>query len=234
MKKLFLILLILILIPVGVASYLGFVPGVSKFIAKPLDLGVQADETYTPNLEQKINFKNELPGGVLSTGKEGVFSGSIQVDETITSVAATSILAHWKKRSPSLPIRDVQVRFNQDGTAEVSGILEISTAISIAKNLGYSDADISKGKEYAKYVSGDLPFYVKGTTNVTNNQITIDPSKFQLGKVTVPESITTPAAREVEDVIERRIKQVGGINLQSVKQQADTLKFTATVPSSIK
>ncbi len=234
MKKLLTFLVILILIPVGLLAYLGFVPGVSNFIAKPADLGVKADEAYTPSLEQKINFKNELPGGVVPAGRDAVFSGSIEVDENVTSVAATSILAHWKKRSPSLPIRDVQVRFNADGTAEVSGILEISTAISIAKTLGYSDADISKGKEYAKYVSGDLTFYVKGTTSVTNNQISIDPSKFQLGKVTVPENIMTPAARVVEDVIERRIKQVGGIDIKSVKQQADTLKFTATVPSTIK
>lgn len=234
MKKIFFFLLLLIMIPVGVLAYLGFVPGLSKYTSKPIDLGVQSDPTYTPALEQKINFKNELPGGVVPAGKEGIFSGSVQVDETVTSVAATSILAHWKKRSPSLPIRDVQVRFNQDGTAEVSGILEVTTAISLAKTLGYNDQDIEKGKSYIKYISGDLPFYVKGTTGATNNQISINPSEFKLGKVTVPENITTPAARVVEDVIERRIKQVGGINLQSVKQEADTLKFTATVPSSIK
>jgi len=234
MKKFLFFILLLILIPVAGLAYLGFVPGVSKYIAKPVDLGVKVDPSYTDSLEQKINFKNELPGGVVPVGREGVFSGSIKVDEQVSSVAATSILAQWKRRSPSLPVRDVQVRFNDDGTAEVSGVLEIATAISVAKTLGYSDADIEKGKSYAKYVSGDLPFYVKGTTGATNNQISISPSDFQLGKVSVPESITTPAARVVEDVIERRIKQVGGINLESIKLGSGSLQFTGTVPSSIK
>jgi hypothetical protein len=234
MKKLLIFILLLVLIPVGVLAYLGLVPGISKYIAKPVDLGIKVDPTYTNTLEQKINFKNELPGGVVPAGREGIFSGSIKVDELVTSAAATSILAHWKSRSPSLPIRDVQVRFNQDGTAEVSGILEIATAISVAKTLGYSDSDIEKGKSYAQYVSGDLPFYVKGVAGATNNQITINPSDFQLGKVKVPESITTPAAKVVEDVIERRIKQVGGIDLQSIKMGSGSLQFTGTVPSSIK
>ncbi|MEI8232944.1 MAG: hypothetical protein WCG44_04355, partial [bacterium] len=225
MKKFLFFILLLILIPVAGLAYLGFVPGVSKYIAKPVDLGVKVDPSYTDSLEQKINFKNELPGGVVPVGREGVFSGSIKVDEQVSSVAATSILAQWKRRSPSLPVRDVQVRFNDDGTAEVSGVLEIATAISVAKTLGYSDADIEKGKSYAKYVSGDLPFYVKGTTGATNNQISISPSDFQLGKVSVPESITTPAARVVEDVIERRIKQVGGINLESIKLGSGSLQF---------
>ena len=234
MKKLFIFILLLALIPVGILSYLGFVPGVSKYVSKPVDLGVKVDPAYTSSLEQKINFKNELPGGVVPVGRDGVFSGSIKVDEQVSSVQATSILAQWKHRSPSLPIRDVQVRFNQDGTAEVSGILEINTAISVAKTLGYSDSDIEKGKSYAKYVSGDLPFYVKGVAGATSNQISINPSEFQLGKVTVPESITTPAAKVVEDVIERRIKQVGGIDLQSIKIGSGSLQYVGTVPSSIK
>lgn len=234
MKKLIAFLFILLIIPLALLAYLGFVPGVSKYLTKPLDLGIKADPLYTPELEQRLNFKNELPGGIVPSGREGVFSGQIQVDEKVTSVAATSILEHWKKRSPSLPIRDVQVRFNQDGTAEASGILEIATAVTIAKALGYSDQDIESGKSYAKYVSGDLPFYVKGTAGVTNNQVSLALSNFQLGKVTVPEKITTPASRVVEDVIERRLKQVPNIDLASVRLNADTLQFTGKVPATIK
>lgn len=234
MKKFAILILALILILLAGMTYLGFVPGISKYLVKPVDLGVRIDPTYTKSLEQKINFTNDLPGGVVPSGREGIFSGSLKVDEQVTSVAATSILAEWKHRSPSLPIRDVQVRFNQDGTAEVSGVLEIGTAISVAKTLGYSDADIEKGKSYAKYVSGDLPFYVKGVAGATANQISISPSSFQLGKVEVPDSIASPAARVVEDVIERRIKQVGGINLDSIKMESGTLHFVGTVPSSIK
>lgn len=234
MKKIFIFLLILILIPLGILIYLGFVPGISKYVVKPVDLGVKEDSSFISPYEKKINFKNELPGGIVPAGREGIFSGSTKIDEKISSIQATSILAEWKRRSATLPIRDVQVRFNQDGTAEISGILEIATAISIAKNLGYSDTDIEKGRSYAKYVSGDLPFYVKGIAGVTDNQISINPSYFQLGKVAVPSSISEPAARVVEDVIERRLNQVGGIDIKSAKIDAGAINFSGTIPSSIK
>lgn len=234
MKKLFIFLLLLILIPVGILAYLGFVPGVSKYIAKPVDLGIKNDPSLVTAFEQKYAMKNEVPGGVVPIGRQAEFSGSTKLDVKMSSAEITSVLAYWKHRSPSLPIRDVQVRFNQDGTGEISGIIEISTAISIAKTLGYSDSDIEKGKSYAKYVSGDLPFYVKGVGGVTSNQITINPSTFQLGKVSVPESITTPAARVVEDVIERRLKQVGGVNIQSADFKDGSFHLVGTVPDTVK
>lgn len=234
MKKLILFLLILILIPVAILAYLGFVPGISSVLAKPKDLGVKADPALFESFNQKHQMKNELPGGVVPSSRQAEFSGSTKLDVTMSSAEITSVLSAWKKRSPSLPIRDVQVRFNPDGTGEISGILEIKTAISIAKSLGYSDADIEKGKSYAQYVSGDLPFYVKGVGGVTNNQIMLNPSTFELGRVTVPSSITAPAAKVVEDVIERRIKQVGGINIESLTMNNGSLQIKGVVPDTVK
>lgn len=234
MKKLFISLLVLIAVLGCFLIYLGFVPGISPLIAKPIDLGIKPDSLYTQSLEEKLNFKNELPNGIVPPGRTGIFSGQIQVDEQVSSVAATSILSHWKNRSPSLPIRNVQVRFNKDGTAEVSGILETATAISIAKTLGYNDQDIEEGKSYLKYISGDLPFYVRGTASVSNNQVSISPTGFQLGKVTVPDELTKQASKVVEDIIERRLKQVPSIDLETVSQSSDMLLFKGKVPGSIK
>lgn len=234
MKKIILFFVIVLLLAVGTLTYLGLVPQLSKYVVKPKDLGITADPTFITTYEPKIHFRNELPSGVVPTGREGVFSGTTKVDEKLTSVEASSILSEWKHRSPSLPIRDVQVRFNPDGSSEISGILEIDTAVSLAKNLGYSDEDIDTAKSYAKYVSGDLPFYVKGTAGVKNNQVTISPSSFELGRVGIPSSITGPAAKAVEDVIERRLRQVGGIDIQSIEIDSGSLHFAGTIPSAIK
>lgn len=220
MKKLLIFLLILILIPVAIMTYLGLVPSLSSYVTGPIDLGIKTDKSLVSAFESKYGEQN-------TTGK-------VKLDVNLTSEEVTSVFAVWEDRDVYFPLKNVQVRFNADGTGEASGYLKIGTAISLAKNLGYSDQDIEKGKEYIKYVSGDLPFYVKGTGGMTNNQLSINPSTFQIGRVTVPDSITSPAAKAVGDMIQRRIKQIGGADIQSANFKSGSFHLLGTVPATIK
>lgn len=220
MKKLLILLLILILIPVAILAYLGVVPGISKYVTKPIDLGVKTDKSLVTAFESKYG----IPNG----------SGRVKLDVNLTSEEITSVFAVWEDRDVYFPLKNVQVRFNQDGTGEASGYLKIGTAVSLAKNLGYSDSDINKGKEYIKYISGDLPFYVKGTGGMTSNQLSISPSTFRLGRVSVPDSITGPAAKAVGDMIQRRIKQIGGADIQDASFKSGSFHLVGTVPDTIK
>lgn len=220
MKKLLLFLLILLLIPVGVLTYLGLVPSLSPYVTKPIDLGIKTDKSLVSAFESKYGEQNP--------------TGKVKLDVNLTSEEITSIFAVWEDRDVYFPLKNVQVRFNADGTGEASGYLKIGTAISLAKNLGYSDQDIEKGKEYIKYVSGDLPFYVKGKGGMTSNQLSINPSTFRIGRVTVPDSITSPAAKAVGDMIQRRIKQIGGADIQSANFKSGSFHLLGTVPATIK
>lgn len=220
MKRLLIFLLILILVPVGILTYLGLIPSLSRYVTKPVDLGVKADKSLVTAFESKYG----MPNG----------TGRVKLDVNLTSQEITSIFAVWEDRDIYFPLKNVQVRFNQDGTGEASGYLKIRTAISLAQNLGYSDQDIEKGKEYIKYVSGDLPFYVKGTGSMTNNKLSISPSNFQIGRVSVPESITGPATMAVEDMINRRLKQIGGVDIQDASFKNGSLHLAGTVPDTIK
>jgi hypothetical protein len=221
MKKLFIFLLILVLIPVALLAYLGVVPGLSKFVTKPVDLGVSTEKELVYAFESKHSMK-----------KDG--SGKIELVDDLSGQQVTSIFAVWEDRDIYFPLKNVQVRFNSDGTGEASGYLEIATAVSLAKNLGYSDADIQKGKDYIKYVAGDLPFYVKGTGGMTNNVLEVNPTNFQIGKVNVPESITSPLSKVVEDMVYRRLNQIGGANVRDANFKDGKLHLDATVPDSIK
>lgn len=220
MKKLLVILLILILIPVAILTYLGLIPGLSSYVAKPVDLGIKTDKSLVTAFESKYGQQN-------GTGK-------VKLDVNLSSEEITSVFAVWEDRDKFFPLHGVQVRFNEDGTGEASGYLKIGTAVTLAKNLGYSDQDIAKGKEYIKYVSGDLPFYVKGTGGMTSNQLTINPSTFQIGRVTVPDSITTPASKAVGDMIQRRLKQIGGADIQDASFKNGSFHLSGTVPDTIK
>jgi hypothetical protein len=220
MKKLLLGLVVLVILVVASLSYLGFMPFLSGFIAKQVDLGVKADPALVTAFESKYG----QPNG----------SGKVDLNVDLSAAEITSIFAVWEERDKNFPLHNVQIRFNPDGTGEASGFLKISTAISLAESLGYSDSDIEKGKQYVRYVAGDLPFYVKGTGGMTNNSLSINPSTFQIGRVTVPDSITNPVAVAVGDMIKRRISQIGGASIQEASFKSGSLHLVGSVPDAIK
>lgn len=221
MKKFIIFLLILILTPLALLAYLGVIPAFAKYVAAPQDLGVKVDKTLVSDLEAKY-----------APAKNG--SGRLTLKEDFSSQAITSVFAVWQERDPYFPLKDVQVRFSKDGTGEASGLVRIDTAISLAKRLGYSDSDIASGKEYLKYVSGDLPFYLTGTGGMQNNHLTISPRTFKIGRVTVPDSITSPLSRVVSDMITRRISQIGGADVRDANFKDGTFHLDATVPDTIR
>ena len=212
------VLLLTILI-ILVLSYLGVVPVLSKYISKPVDLGVKADPTLVTAFE--------------TANAQTITNGKADLNVNLSSAEVTSIFGVWETRDKNFPLHNVQVRFNSDGTGEASGYLKVATAISLAKSLGYSDSDIEQGKKYVQYVAGDLPFYVKGEASVTNNVISLDPSTFQVGKISVPDSITNAASVAVTDMIQRRITQIGGANIQDANFKSGSLHLQGSVPSTI-
>ena len=220
MKKLFIFLIILVVIVVAGLSYVGVMPFFSGLMAKQVDLGVKAD----PALVTAFEAKYGKPNG----------TGKIKLNVDLSSQEITSVFAVWEKRDKYFPLHNVQVRFNPDGTGEASGYLKIGTAISLARNLGYSNAEIDKGKQYIKYISGDLLFYVKGTGGMTDNMLTISPAVFTIGRVTVPESITKLATGAVADMIEKRIDQIGGADIKDASFKTGVFHLDGVVPETIK
>jgi len=234
MKNVLLVLLVLVLGAVGFLTWLGVVPVLSPLVVKAKDLGVKADPALVAAFDTKYGMKNELPGGVVPDTREPQYEGSVHLDVTLSSEEVTSILDYWRSQYGKTPIRDVQVRFNPDGTGEASGILEVGTAIAMAKQLGYSDSDIAKGKTYVQFVAGDLPFYVAGTASVTNGNVTLSPTALEVGRVSVPGSLVAPVMGAVEDAIERRIRQIPRIAVDSVTMQNGTIHVVADAPTTIK
>ena len=102
----------------------------------------------------------------------------------MTSAEASSLMNNrpWKY----FPYSDVQVKFNADGSAEMSGI--------ILKNRipGYG-AFIGLPKEALNFAMKFLPvnpvFYLKMKASLSNNQVAIfEPQAFEIGRVPLPVS----------------------------------------------
>jgi len=225
---------IMLALIVGGLAYIGVVPGLSPLLAKPIDLGIQPSLAVVEQFDPSVRMKSELPGGVIPAGRDGIYSGSKSINLSVNSAQASSVFLYWKHVDSRTPLSNVQVRFNADGTAEASGILELGTAIGMAQTLGYTNDQIGQAKKYVSFVNGNLPFYVKGTGNVKNNIVTLNPTSFQLGRVAVPEGIMTPAARAVEDMAMRRMRQLSGLDIKEATIIDGKLKVVGTIPEMIK
>lgn len=113
----FLAILLLILAPILVLGYFGFIPGVSNLFGsnKPRDLKIR----YTEENRLAARAKTKVEYGELSADTPAstslVRTGSRPVKFEMSSAEVTSLMNNrpWKY----FPYSDVQVKFNADGSA---------------------------------------------------------------------------------------------------------------------
>ena len=69
---------------------------------------------------------------------------------------------------------------------------------------------------------------------MTNNVLSINPTTLQVGRVTVPQSVTKPVFVAVGDMIEKRINQIGGADIKDANFKTGKFHLDGTVPETIK
>jgi hypothetical protein len=193
------VLLVIVLAIVLFLGFLGYIPGLSGLLGahKPRDLGV----TYTKADFNAARGKSQVEYAALpsSTPAESsiVRSGSRPVTTSWNSAEMTSLLNDrpWKY----WPIKSVQLKINNDGTAEMSGIV-------MKDKLGGYAAAIGVPSKVADRAVSLLPsnaaFYVKAKTSLTNNQVSdFDIQSVQLGRMSIPTNLLLSEARLVQSAL---------------------------------
>ncbi len=187
-KKLLLtIIIILILVPVISLGMLGFVPGLSSILGtdKPRDLKIR----YTQANLQSIRSKSQVQYITLPDNSSPLmtrqFSGKRGVTASFSSEEITATLNNqpWKY----WPYQNVQVKFNADGSGEISGILIKNKVPGYASAIGIPAEAIDFAM---KYLPSNPVFYVKGKAALANNKVTLfEPEKFEIGRISIPVGI---------------------------------------------
>lgn len=178
------VLLIVILAVVLFLGYLGYIPGVSAIFGsnKPRDLGVKYTEEDRASARAKSQIEyTELP---LSTPDEQslVRSGTRPVTADFSSAEITALMndrpfKYW-------PYKDVQMKFNADGTAEVSGRLVKDRVAGYCASIGVSKEVAEK---VVQYLPANTVYYVKGKAALANNQVSVlEPSVVEIGRMSIP------------------------------------------------
>ena len=226
------ILIICCLGSVCVLAYFGFVSGLSSVFMKQKDLGVEPDDKYAEAVYTRIGFENTFYKDPNPKDGEIVYSGQIEIDDSLSSVEITSLMNTWEKWE-STPFENAQARINDDGSVEFSAMVDVNKLEEFAKELGYTDDEISEGKSYLKVLNNKMPVYAKGEASMENNEASIDLTDGKIGNFPVPGSLLSKIAPILEEAIQKRFDQVPNTDIESVKFEDGKMKIKGDIPQKV-
>lgn len=183
MKKVLLgLLLVLVLIPVVLYFLLN--------ATKPRDLGIRYTETDRKSGRAKSQIKYETTKQKLPDAQAWQTFGEREIDETFTQEEITAIMNN--KIGAYFPYQNVQLKFNADGSGEISGSL-------IKSRLPMYGATFAAPQEAVDFAMKFLPenpvFYLKGKASLVNNEVAIfEPFSFEIGRFPMPLGVFLSAA----------------------------------------
>ncbi|GAB4276966.1 MAG: hypothetical protein Kow0056_07960 [Coriobacteriia bacterium] len=174
-------LLVLVVLFLG---WLGFMPWLSNYIGpKPRDMGVEMTVENAYSAAEAMNIPT-------TTSKlEAILAdpdSAKRLDATVTDDEVSSLLAMGQTTIPDWPLRRVQVRFNDDGTAEASGVLVAGELPGFLSGLGVPQSEIDVVYDRVPVLRGNVVVYAAGACSVSNNTVDLALSEIQVGRITIP------------------------------------------------
>lgn len=253
-----LFMLLLVLTPVLILSYLGFVPGLSSLFGsdKPRDLGVSYAERDRVSARTKSQIEyTQLPNDTLPQNDRQLI-GSRQVTTEWTSAEMTALINNrpWRYH----PYKNVQLKFNADGSGEISGVFIKDRLYGYGTHIGVPTQVLDFTR---KFMPADPVFYVKGKAALTDNKISVfEPMQFEIGRMSLPvgmflafappELIGRIYAQNPQDMagelskvqnkraliisfINQRLSQLNGFYAKKAYFTQDKVIFDGTLPEKI-
>lgn len=227
LKFLFGLFIIMVVVAVLVGGYFGFVPGVSALFGsnKARDLGVRASTQAYDQGNADIGWQRQTSNDASAPLQ---YSGYHDANFSLTSEQVTSLMQDggWKYN----PIaKDFQMKIHDDGSVEISGILDIGKLKKYASitNLG----DISGYAKKYGILTPTIPFYAAGTASVTNNQLSLNLTSAQAGRLSIP--LTPDINKAVAGAVQQRINEIPGMKIDSLTFSQGKLDYKGTFPDKI-
>jgi hypothetical protein len=226
------ILFILVLI----AGYLGFVPGVSDIMGsnKPVDLGVTYSAADSASGMAKGGVQHSaLPASTLPEDSLA-FSGTMARNFNLTQAEVNALINgnSWVY----FPLSDIQVRFNADNSAEISGMLKLDVLKDYALARGLSEADYNTALEQVSkyaFIQDNMPFYLKGTGSVVNGNITFECLSMKLGRLPIPVSEINNRKADLLNLLEKDALSIPGFSVNNFSISGGQMHFDGTLPQSV-
>jgi hypothetical protein len=240
MKKFLLILLIVIIIVVVaiilILGYLGFVPGVSTLFGsdKPRDLGV----TWTPEDYQAVNAKTAIEiktatGDVTPSQSIKLSTTTHPANITLSSNELTAAINNNQNNWKYFPVSNVQVKINTDGSAQMSGMLNLGRLAGYAAATGASYGDIKTVMDKFQLLPQTIPFFVSATPSISNNAATMNIGKAELGRIPIPQDLVNNNDSAINGFFTQQINAFPGFSTKSANFAGGKLNFDGILHDSI-
>lgn len=230
MKILLGILALIIALGVAAGGYIGVIPGVASLFGsdKPRDLGISVTKEESVAAQTKTGVTLQALPANTPLSQSIVLSGSKAQRYTMTSseISALANNRPWKY----YPLEQVQIRINADGTVETSGILNVDLMMSYVQAIGYTTAEVEKALETYKLPVKKLPFYIKASGEVKNNNVTGTILSASAGRIPIPAAIISESTPQIIALIEDNIAKSPGFSISSLTFGNGTMQFDGTVP----
>lgn len=243
MKKVLLIIaIIIVVIVLGLVlalGYFGFIPSISKLLGtdQPRDLGIEyTDEdlksvTKKTKAEVKVLIKSQKPEQSLKT------SGIKKAEFEMNSAEFTALANHYAQNWEYYPAESMQIKLNDDGTGECSGLARVDKLIGYIQATGnnYSEEDIQKALDYLRLSKRDtIPFYFKISGKAQNNQIKeLKAEKLEIGRFSVPLSIVESIIPQATTFGNDQINDFQGLEIKDGSIKDGKIKYSGTVPAKV-
>jgi hypothetical protein len=205
---LIILIFILVVLPLGALGYTGIynIPVVSAIFGtnKPIDLGVHPTEADLQSAEADNPMTIVAEPGTFYWTQGKEYSGKVAIDDTHSSAEMTAFIE--KYHGDGRHVKDIQVKFREGG-------MEISAFVT-----PYINAPV--------YVDVDV-------TRTSDNSVAINLVKAKIGRLSVPERYYEEVSAKAQEIINKEIAKVPGLNIEKLEYHADEAYLKGTLPKMV-
>jgi hypothetical protein len=221
-KTLYIVLGIIVLIIIG---------AVAAFTI-PHSLGVRYTKADLKSVNNKlgINYAT-LPSSDNPTASLKL-TGQKSLNAQITQEELTALLNQPSSQWKNYPIKDVQLKINDDGTVEMTGKILAKRFTDYADATDMPQQYKSLIADNANKVPLNPSFDYKGDYEVQNGKLVGEMTELKVGPLTVPQDWTDNNKDFITGFVEDRINSAG-LKIDSASFEGGQLNIQGTVPETI-
>lgn len=200
-------------------------------------LGVTYTQTDYNSIMDKLNYtKDDVPTGDSKDLYNYIYGPANSVDTEFTSEELT---AFFNDNRPSYyPLKNVQVKINDDGTIELSAAANVDYFLNDVLGGKYTRAQIENEIPTIGILPDNVNIYVKFTGSVTQNISYINVKALTVQGVAISESYFSTATAAnlistgVNDFITKSNTETGS-SYESIYVENGVIKFKGSISSSL-
>jgi hypothetical protein len=203
------VLIILVVATAGVVSYLGVaqVPILSSAFGMdhPRDLHMVRDSAALKTFTDKWGIELPSPTQNYTLSSKHHYSGSVQVDATISEAALAALPEY---NAPNAHVSQIQFRIHE-------GSIEMSAFVNVP---GYP----ASGPMYAQ-------FSISATSSTT---VAVDFSHLDFGRIGVPSNVVDTVKTTIDGYLNNKILETG-VTIDTLELHEGAIRFKGTWPKTI-